>query len=150
MVGINHNQVKTLRGEVYDLMVKEDCLWHQQSRVQWLKERDMNTGYFHNCANQRNRRNYISKLVLDDGAIIEEEKQIGDAFLGYFSTLFQSGTSSTSGLILQGIEPKVTQQMNDELTWPFITVEVEQALKQMKPMTAPGPDGMPLLFFKSY
>ena len=27
MAGINHDQVKTLRGEVYDLMVKEDCFW---------------------------------------------------------------------------------------------------------------------------
>ena len=109
MAGINHDQVRTLRGEVYDLMVKEDCLWHQRSRVQWLKAGDMNTGYFHSRANQRNRRNNISKLVLDDGAIIEEEKQIGDALVGYFTTLFQSGTSSTSGPILQGIEPKVMQ-----------------------------------------
>ena len=73
MAGINHDQVRTLRGEVYDLMVKEDCLWHQRSKVQWLKARDVNKGYFHSRANQRNRRNYISKLVLDDGAIIEEE-----------------------------------------------------------------------------
>ena len=94
MAGTNHEQVRTLRGEVYDLMVKDDCLWHQRSRVQWLKVGDMNTGYFHSRANQRNRRNYISKLVPDDGATIEEEKQISEAFLGYFSTLFQSGTTS--------------------------------------------------------
>ena len=40
--------------------------------------------------------------------------------------------------------------MNDELTRPFTAAEVEQALKQMKPMTAPGLDGMPPLFFKSF
>ena len=31
MSGINHDQVRTLREEVYDLMVKEDCLRHQRS-----------------------------------------------------------------------------------------------------------------------
>ena len=31
MFGINHDQVRTLREEVYDLMVKEGCLWHQRS-----------------------------------------------------------------------------------------------------------------------
>ena len=31
MSGINHDQVRTLREEVYDLMVKEGCLWHQRS-----------------------------------------------------------------------------------------------------------------------
>ena len=72
MYGINHDQVRTLKEEVYDLMVKEDSLWHQRSRVEWLKARDLNTNYFHSRANQRNRRNYISKLVLDNGSTIEE------------------------------------------------------------------------------
>lgn len=27
MFGANHDQVQILKGEVYDLMVKEDCLW---------------------------------------------------------------------------------------------------------------------------
>ena len=40
--------------------------------------------------------------------------------------------------------------MNAELSQPFTTMEVELALKQMKPLTAPGPDGMPPLFYKSY
>lgn len=40
--------------------------------------------------------------------------------------------------------------MNDELNRPFAAAEVEQVFKQMKPMTAPSPDGMPSLFFKSY
>ena len=33
MAGQNHEQVRTLRGEVFDLMLKEDCLWQQRSRV---------------------------------------------------------------------------------------------------------------------
>ena len=40
--------------------------------------------------------------------------------------------------------------MNADLTRPFTTMEVEQALKQMKPMIAPGPDGMPPIFYKFY
>ena len=40
--------------------------------------------------------------------------------------------------------------MNAELIRPFSALEVKQALKQMKPLTAPSPDDMPPLFFKSY
>ena len=40
--------------------------------------------------------------------------------------------------------------MNAELIWPFFALEVKQSLKQMKPLTAPGPDGMPPLFFECY
>ena len=38
--------------------------------------------------------------------------------------------------------------MNFDLTREFTTDEVEFALKQMKPLTAPGPDGMSPIFFK--
>ena len=119
MSGINHDQVRTLREEVYDLMVKEDCLWHQRSRVEWLKAGDLNTNYFHSQANQRNRRNYISKLVLDDGLMIEEEQQIGKALTDHFNKLFQSTATSNFDPILQGIDAKVTDQMNEELTRSF-------------------------------
>lgn len=46
MTGKNHEQVRILKGEVYDLMVKEDAMWHQRSRVDWLKAGDLNTSYF--------------------------------------------------------------------------------------------------------
>ena len=84
----DHEQVRILKGEVYDLIVKEDCLWHQRSRVDWLKSRDMNTTYFHSRATQRNRRNYISNLERDNGSVIEEEHLIGEKLVNYFTKLF--------------------------------------------------------------
>ena len=77
MVGQNHEQVRILKREVYDLMVKEDCMWHQRSRVDWLKFGDLNTSYFHSRASQHNRRNFISKLICEDGWVIEDEQHIG-------------------------------------------------------------------------
>ena len=84
MNGANHDQVRILKAKVYDVMVKEDCLWQQRSRVDWLKAGDLNTSYFHSRANQRNRRNYISKLLLDSGEVLEEDHKIGKAFVDYF------------------------------------------------------------------
>ena len=108
MFGRNHDHVKILRGEVYELMVKEDCLWHQRSRVDWLKAGDLNTSYFHSRANQRNRKNFISKLVLENSSILEEDHGVGEAFVDYFSNLFKSASTSNFDSLLLGIEPKVT------------------------------------------
>ena len=118
--------------------------------MNWLKAGDLNTSYFHSRENQRNRRNFISKLTLDSGEVVVEEQKIGEAFVQYFQSIFQSSNPVEFDPILQRIEPKMTPLMNADLTRPFTALEVEQALKQMKPMSAPGPDGMPPIFYKSY
>ena len=85
MFGVNHEQVQVLKGKVYELMVKEDCLWQQRAWVEWLKSGDLNTSYFHSRATQKNKRNFISKLILEDGLVMEEEKLIGEAMVDYFN-----------------------------------------------------------------
>ena len=40
--------------------------------------------------------------------------------------------------------------MNTQLLRPFLREEVEVAIKEMKPTTAPGPDDMPPLFYQSF
>lgn len=55
MRGGNQEHVWILKGEVYELMVKENCMQHQRSMVDWLRSGDMNTTYFHSRATQRNK-----------------------------------------------------------------------------------------------
>ena len=76
--------------------------------MDWLKAGDLNTSYFHSGANKRKRKNFISKLVLEDGTIMEEEQGIGEAFVGYFCNLFKFASTSNFDPLLHGIEPKVT------------------------------------------
>ena len=96
----NHELVKILKGEVYEFMVKEDILWQQRSRVEWLKSGDFNMSYFHSHATQRNRRNFISKLVLDDGSSVEGDQKNGETMVNYFRNIFTSATSSNFNQIL--------------------------------------------------
>ena len=52
--------------------------------------------------------------------------------------------------ILEVIQPLVTEDMNISLTREFTRQEVEIALKDMAPLKALGPDGMPPIFFQSF
>ena len=40
--------------------------------------------------------------------------------------------------------------MDVQLTKPFSSEEVDIAIKEMEPITAPGPDGMPPIFYQSF
>ena len=46
--------------------------------------------------------------------------------------------------------PTVTEDMNSDLNRPFLAEEVQRALHQMDPLTAPGPYGMSPIFYKSF
>ena len=52
--------------------------------------------------------------------------------------------------ILSGIQPIVVAEMNEAFTCEFRAEEVQQALKQMAPLTAPGLDAMLPIFYKSF
>ncbi|GKV21664.1 hypothetical protein SLEP1_g31621 [Rubroshorea leprosula] len=61
--------MEALEKELSDWQRKEEVLWKQRSRVQWLKEGDRNTAYFHNRALAKHKKNHIADLMDDNGKI---------------------------------------------------------------------------------
>ncbi|WVZ54654.1 hypothetical protein U9M48_005419 [Paspalum notatum var. saurae] len=52
--------------------------------------------------------------------------------------------------VLDVVQRRVTQEMNEELMKPFTEKEIVAVLDNIGDMKAPGPDGMPALFYKEY
>ena len=142
--------IQELRSRIENLKRGKNACGKQRSRTNWLKEGGQNTKYFHCRANQCNKRNFIAGLEDDTGAWFEEEGQMAKLIEEYFSALFTSTDPSGFNDILCGIQPSVIDDMNEDLTLEFTVEEVHQALKQMAPTIAPGPDGMSPMFYKSF
>lgn len=54
------------------------------------------------------------------------------------------------GSVLDNVPNMISPEINVQLTGDFLEAEVVTALKQMAPMKAPGPDGMPPLFYQHF
>ena len=58
----NMRQMEDFKDEINDLLGKDETVWLQCSRVQWLKERDHNTNFFHTTVSVRKKKNKINRL----------------------------------------------------------------------------------------
>ena len=55
-------EIKVLRKEINETMIREEMMWNQRSRAVWVKCGDQNTKFFHATANNRHRKNRIEGL----------------------------------------------------------------------------------------
>lgn len=67
--------------------------------------------------------------------------------MDYFRNLFSSHGEGEQETVLNLVDRKVTPEMNESLTRPFVAEEVKATLNQMHPTKSPGPDGMPGSFY---
>lgn len=125
-------------------------MWKQRSRLNWFQHGDRNTSFFHAKASARQRKYFIHGLLDDDGVWQVEEDKMAEIAIGYYGDLFSTSNSVEFSELLLAVKPKVTQAMNDWLVRHFVENEVKGALKQIYPLKAPRPDGMPPLFFQHF
>ena len=123
-------------------------MWRQRSSTLWLHEGDGNTGFFHSQAIHRFRRNRIEVLENSRGERCGEEREIVNILIELYDNLFSSSIPVQIEEALEATPLVITAEMNNELLAPFQRSEVDFALKQMNPLKALGPDGMPPLFFQ--
>jgi len=127
-----------------------DVYWRQRAHVRWLKEGDRNTAFFHAACSERRRCNKIWWIQKDDGSWVEEEEEKKAFIANYFLNLFRSDVQGDSQQILDIVERKVTSTMNEMLLAPFTEVDIKEALDSIGDLKAPGPDGMPAIFYKNF
>ncbi|KAM6551386.1 hypothetical protein CsatB_001194 [Cannabis sativa] len=101
---------------------KGRCIGDKESRALWLKNGDRNTKFFHFKASARWKKNTISGLFDDRGKWCTSDDDLAAVAINYATE-------------------------NCALLEPFTCEEIKSTLFQVHPLTAPGKDGLPGLFF---
>ena len=107
--------------------------------------------YFHAIANGRLRRCSIPCLWVRD-QLLEAPTALSAHIYSFYKELFAAGPRSGVSLSrdLWPVGARVSDRENVELTLPFSQVEVVDAIMGTKANSAPGPDGLPVVFFQKF
>ncbi|GAV92784.1 hypothetical protein CFOL_v3_36162, partial [Cephalotus follicularis] len=84
-------QERQLRVDVMNAARDEEAFFKQKSRIQWLKEGDSNTAFFHKVVKVRQSRNHIVRIKDDNDTWILAEAEIAQTGVNHFSNIL--GTS---------------------------------------------------------
>jgi hypothetical protein len=129
----------------------EEHHFKQLSGIKWTLKGDSNNRFFHGAANGRRKKCSIFFLE-EEGVEIRDPWQIRTHVENYYKNLF--GAEERGGISLGesfwDVSRTLTNDEADDLTKPFTIEEIEGALKDMDCSSAPGPDGLPVGFYRAF
>ena len=82
-----------------------------------------------------------------DGTWCQNQDEVAKTIMAYYKELFNSANPTTTENTTQNINTIINEEMNAKLLANFEALEVHDAIKQMASLKAPGPDGMPPIFY---
>ncbi|XP_024015975.1 uncharacterized protein LOC112089224 [Eutrema salsugineum] len=133
-------EIEDIRRKLCAALREEEMLWQQKSREKWHKDGDKNTKFFHALTKQRRARNRIVSLKDSSGHLVENARGIGKVVSTYFQDLFSSSIHSDPENSLRFNTEKVSDNTNQLLLKDPSEKEMKDALFDINPDKAPGPD----------
>ena len=77
-------------------------------------------------------------------------EEMTNSLIAYCQDLFTSANPVQLEEAMKSIHKVISEDMNIQLFTEFMEWEVKAAIKQMTPLKALGPDGIPPFFYQTY
>ncbi|XP_019225728.1 PREDICTED: uncharacterized protein LOC109207293 [Nicotiana attenuata] len=108
----------------------EESVLKQKTQLQWFKDGDANSKYFHSLIRGRRRKLYIHKIKNEDGDWIYGDEAIGEAACDYFQNLFFGPGGTIREYLLSCIPSMITEEDNDNLN-------KDPTMEELRPLFSP-------------
>ncbi|XP_062094172.1 uncharacterized protein LOC133800235 [Humulus lupulus] len=122
----------------------------QRSKINWLRQGDMNTAFFHACLKKRKEANRIATFINEQGRVVDTYFEVVSHFLNHFRDIMGSPSFASKVLNKQCVDMGLKLSLDQQLLLlkPFTHKEIRAAMFSISSIKTPGPDGYGSAFFK--
>ncbi|GKC96770.1 RNA-directed DNA polymerase, eukaryota, reverse transcriptase zinc-binding domain protein [Tanacetum coccineum] len=131
-------------------LLDEERLLRHKSKIEWLKEGDLNNDFFHNSLKGRLNKSRIDSIINDDGqSFIGVD--VADKFVEHFQNIFgiEGDTYHVDDLV-QLFSKKISEVDALDMIKPVTNKEINSAIFDIEDNKAPRPDGFTSKIFKAF
>ncbi|RYQ81303.1 hypothetical protein Ahy_Scaffold1g107268 [Arachis hypogaea] len=107
---------RDLSRELDQILNQEELLWLQKSRQQWIVDGDRNMKFYHTKTAIRRRKNRILKLRRGDGSWCEEQQELKDMAVSFYSSLYKEESTDYLSLDLPISYPNVEERLRNQIS----------------------------------
>lgn len=140
---------RKLQNELDDLLKKEEVLWYQKSKDNWINDGDRNTKYYHIKTVARRKKCRVEMLRNNDGVWEEDIKKLEGIATPFFQNLFRDedtgevdfSTITSFSCLEEGDKVRLSADVTDTEVW--------EAIRSIGAHKSPGWMASLLYFFKS-
>eukprot|EP00253_Pinus_taeda_P005056 PITA_05056 len=149
---VSNDKATKFQQDWENLCKEEEIFWRQKPRVQWLKERERNTIFFHRSTLANRAHNRISSIKDEGGQLLSAHEEIQVVLVQRFCGIVNETISNRDPFIkdlTRHIPRLVSREGNFNLNRPVTEEEISEVLKEMQNGKALGPDSFNVDFFKT-
>lgn len=136
-----------LQQELREILDREEILWFQKARTQWMQDGDRNTAYYHTKTAIRRRKNRVSMLKSEDNNWVEGVAETGNMVNQFFQHLFTEECWDRPWINTSHCWNHLTGDEWGRLAALPSAEEIRSAIFNIGGLKAPGSDGFPAIFF---
>ncbi|GFR76271.1 reverse transcriptase [Elysia marginata] len=127
-----------------------------RSRIKWIEEGEKCSKFFLSLEKSRSSGNTIHSITKENKDEVTSEREVLREIRKYYETLYKENTDQKEMIqrcknFTQNLNiPQLKEDQKDATEADFTEEEISVALKSMKNGSAPGPDGIPVEFYKMF
>jgi len=123
-----------------------------RSRAKWDFEADKSTKMYFNLERKYQSRKNIQQIRTEEDTITKDPTKITQVFRKYYQDLYvdREIEEDTLHKMLEKVTLKSNKLNNASNKHLFSRAEIRKAIKSTKRGSSPGPDGLPIEFYKTF